>query len=113
VTRRWDFKELRCGADLEPQFPILESMMKTKLIAALLVAASAAVAAPAFANPYGPEPYYPSNGNAAATQQNVPAHAKAQQNDSGYGGVAGVTTQGGSAVRAGGLSNLPAEDFGR
>ena len=87
--------------------------MKTKLIAALLVAASAAVAVPAFANPYGPEPYYSSNSNAGASQQNADTHAKAQRDDSGYGGVAGVTTQGGSAVRAGGLSNLPAEDFGR
>jgi hypothetical protein len=79
---------------------ILESTMKTKLIAALLVAASASVAAPAFASGYGPAPFYRPDVGAPASQQGqsvqTVAAERAQQQgvDSAYGGVAAATQSG-------------------
>jgi hypothetical protein len=47
----------------------MESIMKTKILAALLVAASATLAAPAFASGYGPAPFYRPSVGAPASQQ--------------------------------------------
>jgi hypothetical protein len=70
----------------------LESIMKTKIIAAVLVAASAAFAAPAFASGYGPAPFYRPNIGAPASQhgqseQTIAAERAAINTDTAYGGV--------------------------
>jgi hypothetical protein len=91
----------------EPQLNlVLESMMKTKLIAALLVAASASIAAPAFASGYGPAPFYRPDVGAPASQrgvsaQTVAAERSAQQGaDTAFGGVATTASQSGSHAKA-------------
>jgi hypothetical protein len=84
---------------------ILESTMKTKLIAALLVAATASVAAPAFASGYGPAPFYRPAVGAPASQRGQSAQTvaveRAQEQDAqtAYGGVAGSASQSGSHVK--------------
>jgi hypothetical protein len=97
----------------EPQLNlILESTMKTKLIAALLVAASASVAAPAFASGYGPAPFYRPAVGAPASQQGVSAQtvaaerAQEQGVDSSYGGVANSASQSGSHEKANGPQSV-------
>jgi hypothetical protein len=98
----------------EPQLNlILESTMKTKLIAALLVAASASVAVPAFASGYGPAPFYRPDVGAPASQQGVSAQTvaaeRAQQQgvDASYGGVANTVSQSGShAAKANGPQSV-------
>jgi hypothetical protein len=61
----------------------MESIMKTKILAALLVAASATLAAPAFASGYGPAPF-------AATQNGT-----SQAATTGYGSNITGTSQSG------------------
>jgi hypothetical protein len=81
----------------------MESIMKTKILAALLVAASATLAAPAFASGYGPAPFYrPSVGAPGAAER---ADANANTNSS-YGGVNQQTSQSGSAKPVTGLHSV-------
>jgi hypothetical protein len=77
---------------------LLESIMKTKILAALLVAASATLAAPAFASGYGPAPFYSPTVGAPASQQGQNAQTvaaeRAQANaNSSYGGVSSESSQ--------------------
>jgi hypothetical protein len=85
----------------------MESIMKTKILAALLVAASATLAAPAFASGYGPAPFYSPGVGAPASQQGpsvqtvaAEAHAATQNGTSqaattGYGSNTTGTSQSG------------------
>ena len=82
----------------------LESIMKTKLLAAALIIASATLAAPAFASGYGPAPFYRPTVGAPASQQGQNAQtlaaeaeqARANGAANAYGGVADVSAQSGS-----------------
>jgi hypothetical protein len=81
----------------------MESIMKTKILAALLVAASATLAAPAFASGYGPAPFYRPTVGAPASQQGQSAQTVAAERanangntNSAYGGVSEQTAQSGS-----------------
>jgi hypothetical protein len=85
----------------------MESIMKTKFVAALLVAASATFAVPAFASGYGPAPFYRPAVGAPASQQGQSAQTVAAERananaNSSYGGVADQTSQSGSREPASG-----------
>jgi hypothetical protein len=62
-----------------------ESIMKTKLIVALLVALSSSVAAPAFASGYGPAPFYKPSVGAPASQRGQSAQTLAAARDDATG----------------------------
>jgi len=87
----------------------MESIMKTKFVAALLIAASATLAAPAFASGYGPAPFYRPTVGAPASQQGQSAQTVATERanaNSAYGGVNEQTSQSGSRQSTTGLRSV-------
>jgi hypothetical protein len=78
------------------------SVMKTKLIAALLVAFSASAAAPAFASGYGPAPFYrpavgvPASQRGQDVQTAVTERGDVAGSQETYGGVVAGFSEAGS-----------------
>jgi hypothetical protein len=79
-----------------------ESVMKNRLLVALLVAVSTSLAGPAFASGYGPAPFYRPSVGAPASQRGQNAQTVvAERNQANglaaeaYGGTVAQTTQSG------------------